>query len=175
MNKELYASLCILAHVVRADSKIRSEERMALDALGERDGGASATQLIHDTTDLDALLREVTSPELRRRTLVEAVALANIDGKVAPEELAVIERIRIAFGADALNLAADAREWWYRDVKIREALERATTAYLHKVHAASHEDLSPERYEKLVNELALAKREIQQAFRDVVERAEAGE
>ena len=68
MNQELLASLRILGHVARADSRLRSEERLALEALAERDGG-SATEVLHDHTDLDTLLRAVTSPELRRRTL----------------------------------------------------------------------------------------------------------
>ena len=42
MNQELLASLRILAHVARADARVRSEERLALDALGERDCGATA-------------------------------------------------------------------------------------------------------------------------------------
>jgi hypothetical protein len=175
MNQELLASLRILAHVARADSRIRSEERLALDALGERDGGISASQVLHDETDLEELLRAVISPELRHRTLVEAIALANVDGHCAPEERVVLERIRDAFGASAaIDLVAGSAAWKRRSRRIREALEAATAAYLHQVHdQAAKTSLSMESYGKLVVDFARAKEEIQHAFRDAVDAAEA--
>jgi len=176
MNQELFASLRILAHVARADARVHSEERLALDVLGERDGGLSGSQALHDTTDLDSLLKLVVSPELRRRTLIEAIALANVDGRCAPEELAVLERIRDAFGApEGLDLAADSAAWKRRSARVRKALEAATAAYLHKVHDdAARADLSMDRYERLVRELAEAKGGIERAFREAVDDVERG-
>ena len=172
MNQELLASLRILGHVARADARLRSEERLALEALAERDGG-SAVEVLHDHTDLDTLLRAVTSPELRRRTLIEAVALANVDGRCSPEEMAVLERIRDGLSVpDGVNLVADSAAWKRRSKKVRDALENATTAYLHKVSAGAGKDLSMTEYERLVAELARAKDEIEEAFREVVDEVE---
>lgn len=174
MNQELLASLRILAHVVRADARVRQEERLALDALGERDGGATAYELLHDKTELDALLAAVKTPEIQRRTLIEAIALANVDGKCAPEEHFLLTRIRDGFGlADGIDLVHDSAAWKRRSVKLRKALEDATTAYLHKVRSDDqHGELTEGRYDKLVDELARSKHEIQHAFAEVVDEVE---
>jgi hypothetical protein len=175
MNHEIQAARSVLAHVARADFKIRSEERLALDALGEWDGGVSATEILRDHTDLDSLLLAVVSPELRRRTLVAAVAVANVDGHCPPEELAVLEQIRDAFGArEQIDLLADSAAWKRRTAHVRAALEGATVTYLHDVHAeAQRGGLSMERHERLAAELSKAKKEIQGAFRNAVEEAES--
>ena len=174
MNQELLASLRILAHVARADARVRSEERLALDALGERDCGATAHELVHDKTELAALLAAVKSPEIQRRTLIEAIALANVDGKCAPEEHALLLRIRDGFGlTDGIDLEHDSAAWKRRSARLRKALEDATTAYLHQVHSEDERaELTMGRYDKLVDELGRAKREIQRAFAEVVDEIE---
>jgi uncharacterized tellurite resistance protein B-like protein len=174
MNQELLASLRILAHVARADAHVRSEERLALDALGERDGGATAYELVHDKTELEELLAAVKSPEIQRRTLIEAIALANVDGKCAPEEHALLLRIREGFGlADSIDLEHDSAAWKRRSAKVRKALDDATAAYLHKVHSHDeHAELTMGRYDTLVGELGRATHEIQHAFAEVVDEVE---
>lgn len=171
MSQERLASLRVLAHVARADARIHSEERLAIEALGEAEPGFSVQKALHEDTDLDSLLRSIVSPELRHRTLIEAIALANIDGRCSPVELAVLTRIRDAFGASAeIDLQADSDVWKRRTARIRESLDAATGAYLRKIHDESdHAALSMERYEHLVAELAEAKRGIERAFRDAVE------
>ncbi len=173
MSRELWASLRIVAHVARADARLCSEELLALDALAERHGAVSRLPLLDDRTDLETLLRAVVSPELRRSTLVGAVAVANIDGRCSPDERAVLEAILRAFDADAwIDLAAESAAWRRRTGTIRRALEGATVAYLHEVHeAATREELSMERYERLVAGLAEAKKELERAFLDAVDAA----
>jgi tellurite resistance protein len=171
VNRERHASLCILAHVVRADGRVRCEELLALDALADRTGSISTVQILRDRTALDALLRAVVSPELRQRALVEAVAVAGVDGHCPREELAVLERIQRAFGASTwIDLAGQSAAWRHRTGMIRQAMEEATVAHLHRVQAAAaSNDLSMDRYLRLVAELAHAKREIQRGLCDAVD------
>lgn len=171
MSHERLASLRILAHVARADGKVDSAERLALEALGENEAGFSVHAVVHEESDLESLLRAVVSPELRHRTLVEAIALASVDGRCSPDELTVLVRIRDAFGASAeIDLVADSDTWRERTARIRSALNEATIAYLHKVREdAEHVALSMDRYEHLVAELARAKHAIERAFRDAME------
>jgi hypothetical protein len=171
MNEEQHASLRILAHVARADGRVCSEELLALDALAT--GAISTVQMLRDKTDLDTLLGAVVSPELRRYTMVGAVALASVDGHCPLDELAVLEKIHHAFGADAwIDLAGESATWKRRTGRIRRALEGATVAYLHQVHdATTRGKLSMERYARFVAELAEATRKIQGAFREAVDDA----
>lgn len=171
MSQERIASLRILACVARADAKVHAAEDLALEALGEGEAGFSFRKTLHEDADLDSLLREIVSAELKTRTLNEAIALANFDGRCSPQELAMLTKIRDAFGAGPeIDLVADSDLWRRRTAKIRGAFEAATAAYLHKVHdGAAHVELSVERYERLVAELSQAKRDIEKAFRDAVD------
>lgn len=171
MSHERVASLRILAHVARADGRIDSVERLALEALGQSESEFSVQRALHEEADLDSLLRAVVSPELRHRTMTEAIALASVDGRCSTSELAVLVQIRDAFGVSAeIDLVADSEAWRERTRRIRKALRDATIAYLHKVHEdAEHVALSMARYEHLVAELSRAKQEIERAFRDAIE------
>ncbi len=171
MSQERLASLRVLVHVARADGKIDSAERLALEALGESEAGFSIHRVVHEESDLDSLLRAIVSPELQHRTLTEAVALASVDGRCSPDELTVLIHIRDAFGASTeIDLVADSDTWKQRTARIRNALNDATIAYLHKVREdAEHVALSMDRYEHLVAELTRAKHAIERAFRDAVE------
>lgn len=171
MSQERLASLRILACVARAEGKIRPTERLALEALGQDETDFSVQKAVHEPEGLEGLLGLVVSPELRHRTLTEAIALANIDGVCTPQELAILTQIRDAFGASTeIDLVADSDIWKRKTARIRKALQSATAAYLHKVHDdAEHVQLSMDRYEHLVAELTRAKLEIERAFRDAVE------
>ncbi|MFO0587197.1 MAG: hypothetical protein U0441_06655 [Polyangiaceae bacterium] len=171
MSQERLASLAILACVARAEGKVRPTERLALEALAQSQRDFSLQKALHETADLEALLPLVVSPELRHRTLVEAIALANIDGRCSPEELTILTKIRDAFGASTeIDLIADSDVWKRKTERIRKALQAATAAYLHKVHDdAEHVQLSMDRYEHLVAELTRTKLEIERAFRDAME------
>lgn len=170
MSQERIASLRVLACVARADGKIHTTEELALEALSQDIDAFSFRKALHEDADLDALLREIVSPELRMRTLTEAIALANIDGRCSPHELAMLEKIRDAFALGGeLDLVADSELWKRKTARIRRALEAATAAYLHKVHDEPARDLSLDRYERLAAELAQAKHDIEKAFRDAMD------
>lgn len=170
MSQERIASLRILACVARADAKIHATEELALEALSQDETEFSFRHALHEDIDLDSLLPQIVSPELRSRTLTEAIALANIDGRCSPQELAMLARIRDAFGAGPdVDLVADSDLWRRRTARIRHALEAATAAYLHSVRDDEHVDSSIGHYERHVAELARARLEIEKAFRDAIE------
>jgi len=170
MSHERIASLRVLAFVARADTKVHAIEELALEALAQDETDFSYRQALHEEADLDSLLRQIVSPELKTRTLTEAIALANIDGRCSPQELTVLERIRDAFGAGPeVDLVADSALWRRRTARIRNALETATAAYLHSVRDDEHVDSSIGHYERHVAELSRAKQEIERAFREAIE------
>lgn len=171
MSRERLASLRVLACIARADAKIHAAEELALEALSRDEEAFSYRSALREECELEKLLDQIVSPELRARTLTEAIALANIDGRCSPQELEMLTRIRdrFGFGTD-IDLVADSDLWRRRTARIRRALDDATTAYLHKVHDdAARPDFTVAHYERLVSELTRAKEAIVRAFREAMD------
>lgn len=165
-TKELLASLRVLAHVARADEKIVQGEKTILEGAGARDLGRSPNELFAEDTDLVEQLRLLRTPEMRRRTLAEAYALAYVDGRCTPEERRILARLHEALGDASTPPPEEAGALWQsRGAKLCAEVEALTAAYLHAVHEDSRRgELSQARYDQHVAELARTKAERQRAF-----------
>jgi tellurite resistance protein len=94
-----------LAAVAAADGAIVAREVAFLDGFANPYRLNTATWY---ATPLDeaALARAVTAPERRREVLSLCVQMAICDRRYAPEEVAVIERIAVAFGVAPVEITA---------------------------------------------------------------------
>lgn len=111
-REQALAGLRVLVHLCRADGVVTPAERAALDPMmdaldleeGERE------RMLHEATDLDAALARVTDEAVRHDVLLAALAIAHAD-EGAPEEDAVVRRVRAAWGVEVehLGLLAELR------------------------------------------------------------------
>lgn len=165
MNRnEALASLRVLLSVARCDGKLSLDERRVIEVAAQRAyaPAASPVDWASQKADLSRALAEITSPEGRRLTMKAAVAVAAVDGRVSPEEHAMLETIfeALSDGETPLDLSRAEEKYGDRMVAARGAIDHATQDFLHHVSSASHDGkLSQAAYEGLVNELEREKRE----------------
>lgn len=97
---ESLATLELLVAIARADGTVEPAERDALEAAfagASLPSGLSLAQLLEAKTDVDDILRRVTTPEARERAFEAAFTLAKADGECAPSEQAILDRARTAW------------------------------------------------------------------------------
>jgi uncharacterized protein (DUF697 family) len=104
-NDEVLAGLRIIGAVARADGKISKEERglftQAVTELSPKlPDGSAVEDLLTRESDLDADLRIVTTPAVRRAVFEVAYAMSASDGAVK-EEGDLLKRIRTSFSVAA--------------------------------------------------------------------------
>jgi hypothetical protein len=159
MNRtEARASVNILHAMARADGPSPLSQGWPIRVVAERLGVSGSKP--PPETDLDAELRKVKSPEVRRLTLRAAFAIATGSGHSTPAQRLVLEKLYLALGDGTDRVAVEAA-WRGRAAAAADALERATDGFLRQITIASDQrDLSIARYERLVAELELSKREI---------------
>jgi uncharacterized protein (DUF697 family)/uncharacterized tellurite resistance protein B-like protein len=95
-ENEALASLRILVAVARADGTIHNDERRSLAAALESlelPGGMTVERLLQEDTDVDAQLRELTTPDAREQIYRSAYFMAYADGTCTSEEQALLDRI----------------------------------------------------------------------------------
>jgi tellurite resistance protein len=108
---ESLATLELLVAIARADGTVEPAERDALEAAfagASLPSGLTLAQLLEAPTDVDAILRRVTTPEARERAFEAAFTLAKADGECAPSEQAILLTL---FGGLLLRLLAIRFHW----------------------------------------------------------------
>lgn len=98
-EKEALAGLRILVAVAKADGKVTTEERAALESALEAIPGAavSVSALLEQNANLDELIPQITSIEAREQVYQSAYSLAHADGEASPEEMKIIDRLRTEY------------------------------------------------------------------------------
>src|SRR5262245_20135893 len=101
ITKEGLAGLRLLICMAKADGVLKADERFELeDSLAgvSFPDGLTAEKLLNETNDIDALTREITSPEARDYTYASVFSLAYCDRELATAEENLLEKLRNAWG-----------------------------------------------------------------------------
>jgi uncharacterized protein (DUF697 family)/tellurite resistance protein len=99
-----------LVAIAKADGKITSDERAALEAaLGMLPEGASLTKFLEEKTDFDQILGEVKSADAREQLWESAYSLIHADGAASPEEQKLLDTMRATFQIDDTKASATKR------------------------------------------------------------------
>ena len=110
-NTEVLAALRVVGAVARADGKISEQERgIFRSAVTEfqptLDDGTAVEDLLTKDSDLEADIKAVTSPSIRRACFEVAYAMSTIDG-AAVEENEILKRIRDAYAVESGSSAIE--------------------------------------------------------------------
>jgi tellurite resistance protein len=156
---EQQASLRILLAVAQADGRVDFDERRLIEGVTAQ-LSASASAPRRGDIDPSLELSKIVSDGARALTYRAALAVANIDGKCSAEERAILKRLHDAFGMkDELSVAeADSMD------EVRRSLREvgvATDEFMRAIGRAERDgNLTPQRYEQLVDELEQRKRAV---------------
>ncbi len=95
---EAMACVRALVAVAKADGKITAEEREALAAAMALLPASSDLQpFLDETTDFEAVLQQIKTPEAREQLWQSAYSMLHADGTAAPEEQVLLDRMRASF------------------------------------------------------------------------------
>lgn len=98
-DDQALAGLKVMIAVARADGSLADAEKTQLeDALRELAPMADLTKLLAEDIDLDAELKKIVDPEVRRATYRAALLLSVADGEAHAEESKVLNKVRDAYG-----------------------------------------------------------------------------
>jgi uncharacterized protein (DUF697 family) len=95
---EAMACIRVLVAVAKADGRITDEEMAALSAsLAMLPAGGDLHGFLAESPNIDSILASVTTPAAREQLWESAYAMVNADGKASNEEIALLDKMRVAF------------------------------------------------------------------------------
>lgn len=153
-RNETQAALRLLLAVARADGTVSQDEERALEVASEKLG---ETVPAEGSIDLGTEAARLASREAKIATFEAAVALATVDGRCAPEEHALLERLRAALGLDLPLPVVEREARWVE--RMREPRERMASAEIEFLHAMARkaEGVSSDEYRAMIDELHRAR------------------